>query len=90
MIKSELQAALEAKKGFVSIINDELAQDHVSGDKIEKRRFYINHTNSDGTMGKTFVYYLHNIETDEANFYNVEPEAVDAREPSTEQKKVDA
>lgn len=90
MVKAELQAKLEAKQGFVSIIKDDVAPDNVSGDVVEKRFFYVNHVNADGTAGKTFVYYLHNTETDEAWFYNVETEAVDTKEPTTEQKKLDA
>ena len=90
MTKQELQTKVENKKGFHSIIKDDLAPDNVAGDPIEKRFFYVNHTNADGTMGKTFVYYLHDTENDEAWFYNVETESVDAKEPNTEQKKLNA
>lgn len=88
MTKSELKAKVEAKIGFHSIIQDELAPDHIPGDKIEKRYLYINHTNSDGTMGKTFIYYLHDIEKNIASFYNVETESLDIKEPQTNQKKL--
>jgi hypothetical protein len=90
MTKTQLQAQLEAKKGFVSIIKDALAPDHVAGDPIEKRFWYVNHTNADGTAGKTYVYYLHDTQNDTAWFYNQEIEAVDAKEPSAEQKKLNA
>lgn len=82
--------AVKAKKGFHSIIQDELAPDHITGDPIEKRFLYINHLNADGTMGKTFVYYLYDTVKNIASFYNVEPENVDAKEPSIDQKKIDA
>lgn len=88
MTKAELQAQLEAKKGFHSIIEDKLAPDHVQGDLIEKRYFYVNHTNADGTMGKTFVYYMHDVENDVASFYNVEPAAIDTKESSPETKEL--
>lgn len=90
MTKAQLQAQLEAKKGFHSIIKDELAPDHIVDDPIEKRYFYVNHVNADGTAGKTFVYYLHDTVNDTAWFYNAETESVDAKEPTTEQKKLDA
>ena len=77
MTKAQLQSQLEAKTGFVSIIKDEPAPDNVPGDPIEKRFFYVNHINDNGTAGKTFVYYLHNADTDEAWFYNVENEELD-------------
>jgi len=79
MNKVELITKIEAKVGFVSIIKDELAPDHVVNDPIEKRFLYVNHVNADGTMGKKFVYYLLNTETDEAGFYNVEEE-LDSKE----------
>lgn len=88
MTKQQLQSQIESKVGFHSIIEDKLAPDHVNGDPIEKRYFYINHTNSSGTMGKTYVFYLYDTVNDEAWFYNVEPEAVDNKEPSSEQKKL--
>lgn len=90
MTKAQLQSAVEAKKGFLSIIKDELAPDHVAGDPIQKRFFYVNHVNADGTAGKTFVYYLWDEANDTAWFYNVETESVDAKEPTTEQKKLNA
>jgi len=90
MTKQELQTAVEAKKGFLSIIKDELAPDHVPNDPIEKRFFYVNHTNTDGTAGKTFIFYLHDTVNDTAWFYNAETESVDTKEPTTEQKKLDA
>lgn len=90
MTKQQLLDAVAAKKGFHSIVQDEVAPDNIQGDPIEKRFLYVNHTNADGTMGKTFVYYLYNSSTDEASFYNVEPESVDSKEPNSDQKKLDA
>jgi hypothetical protein len=90
MTKQQFLDSVVAKKGFHSIIKDEIAPDHVAGDSIEKRFLYVNHTNADGTAGKTFVYYLHDKTNDEAWFYNSETESVDTKEPTTEQKKLDA
>jgi hypothetical protein len=90
MKKADLRAVVEAKKGFHSIIQDEVAPDNVATDDIEKRFFYINHINADGTAGKTYIYYLHDKRNDDAWFYNVEAETVDMKEPVTEQKKLDA
>lgn len=90
MTKAEFLTKVQAKPGFHSIISDEVAQDNIIGDPIEKRVLYINHINADGTRGKTFVYYLYETATDTASFYNVEVEALDAKEPNTDQKKIDA
>lgn len=90
MTKAQLVTALEAKVGFHSIIEDRIAPDNRANDPIEKRYFYINHTNADGTMGKTFVYYLLNTANDVASFYNVEPESVDNQELTAQQKKFQA
>lgn len=90
MTKQELLNKVTTKQGFQSIIMDTLAPDHVNGDTIEKRFFYINHVNADGTAGKTYLYYLHDTINDVAWFYNVEAETVDAREPSADQKKINA
>lgn len=90
MTKAKFLTKVQSKPGFHSIISDEAAQDNIAGDPIEKRYLYINHTNADGTMGKTFVFYLYETATDTASFYNVEAEALDAKEPSTNQKKLDA
>lgn len=90
MKKADLITTLQSKKGFHSIISDTVAPDNVQGDPIEKRFFYVNHLNADGTMGKTFVYYLWDKATDDAWFYNVEAESVDMKEPSKDQKKFDA
>lgn len=87
MTKAQLQAVVQAKVGFHSIISDELAPDNKAGDPIEKRFFYINHLNADATMGKTFIYYLLDIVGDIASFYNVEPESVDTKELSIQAKK---
>lgn len=74
MTKQELLNKVGGKKGFHSVIKDELAQDHIAGDPIEKRYLYVNHVNEDGTMGKKFVFYLLDTENDVASFYNVEEE----------------
>jgi hypothetical protein len=89
MTKAQLIAAVQAKTGFVSIIKDELARDHVPGDTIEKRFLYVNHINADSTAGKKYVYYLHDTVNDTAWFYNVE-EALDNRSVSSDQQKLDA
>lgn len=90
MTKAEFLTKVQSKPGFVSIITDTLAQDHIPGDPIEKRYLYINHTNADGTMGKTYVEYLLNTTDGTASFYNMEREALDVTEPSTDQKKLNA
>lgn len=90
MTKQEFLTTVQNKAGFHSIIKDELAPDNVPNDPIEKRYLYVNHTNSDGTMGKTYVYYLYDEANDNAAFYNVEPEAVDMKAISSNQEKLDA
>lgn len=90
MTKQELITKVENKVGFLSIVQDALAPDNIPGDPISKRYLYINHTNADGTMGKTYVYYLWDTVNDVASFYNVETEALDVKEPSTDQKKLDS
>ena len=90
MTKEQFLTQVQGKKGFHSIIKDDVAPDNIAGDTIEKRYLYVNHTNADGTMGKTFVYYLLDKDTNEASFYNVETEALDAKEVSGDQKKLNA
>lgn len=90
MNKAQFLAAVESKVGFHSIIKDEVAPDHIAGDSIEKRYLYINHINADGTAGKTHIEYLYDTVNDVAWFYNQEREAVDVREPSADQKKLNA
>lgn len=90
MTKAQLKTQIESKKGFHSIIADEISPDNVQGDPIEKRYFYVNHTNADGTMGKTFMYYLHDTANDVATFFNDEIEALDAREATANEKKIQA
>lgn len=90
MNKAELLQKVQSKIGAGSIIQDELAPDHVEGDKIEKRYLYINHINSNGTAGKTYVYYLYNTETDDTWFYNTEVEHLDPYEPTTDLVKLNA
>lgn len=90
MKKADLLTAVQGKKGFHSIVEDKLAPDNIQGDPIEKRFLYVNHLNTDGTMGKTFIYYLYDTATDDAWFYNKENESVDTGEPNSEQKKLNA
>lgn len=87
MTKAELLTKVQSKTGFHSIVEDKVAPDNKQGDPIEKRYLYVNHTNADGTMGKTFVFYLHDTVNDVASFYNLETEALDIKEPNTENKK---
>ena len=93
MLKQDLIAKIQAKVGFKDIISDELAPDSpdvTETNKIEKRFFKVATINADDTAGITFVFYLFDTVTGEAWFYNVEPEAVDIKEPNTDQKKLDA
>jgi len=92
MNKSDLIAAVQAKVGFKSIITDKVAPDSPEineVNKIEKCFFEVATINADGTAGITYVFYLHNTVTDDAWFYNVEPESVDTKELSADQKKFD-
>lgn len=87
--KKELLDSLQSKVGFVRIISDEKTNDSKEGDSVEKRHLVIQHNNTDGTAGITNVFYLHDKESDEAKFYNEEPEAFDKQEPTVNQKKMD-
>jgi len=92
MTKEELITKVEGKVGFKSIVKDELAGDspEVSeSQKIEKRYFEVATVNGDGTAGITFVFYVYNTETEEAWFYNQEVEALDIKEPTVNQKKIE-
>jgi len=80
MTKEQFLTKVQSKLGFHSIIQDELAPDNVAGDSIEKRFLYVNHNNADGTMGKTFVFYLYDTVSDIASFYNTETPALDNQE----------
>lgn len=90
MTKTQLLNAVQGKIGFHSIVKDEVAPDNIIGDPIEKRYLYVNHLNGDGTMGKTYIYYLLDTATQEAWFYNLETENLDNKEHNSEQKKLDA
>lgn len=90
MTKQEFLAKVASKPGFHSIISDEFGKDHRIGDPIEQRCLYLNHTNGDGTMGKTYVYYIYDTANDVASFWNQEVEAFDMKEVNTLQKKVNA
>lgn len=89
MTKSELIAAVQAKKGYVATLSDTKTPDSPTGNK-EKRMLVAETLNSDGTKGMYNVFYVHNTETDEAWFYNVEPEALDTKEPSAPQVVINA
>ena len=91
MNKAELLKKIEEKVGFKAIVSDRLALDSpkiTNTNKIEKRYFEVATTNADGTAGITFVFYLLDTLNNEAWFYNTEPEAVDIKEPTTENKKL--
>ena len=90
MTKAEFLTKVQGKVGFHSVIQDELAPDNIASDPIEKRFLYVNHLNTSGTMGKTFIYYLQDKANDEVWFYNVESESVDLNEPNTQEKKLNA
>ena len=88
MKKTELLAAVGAKKGFVRIVSDKETSDNIPNNPVRKMQLVVEHTNTDGTAGITNVFYLHNTNNDEAKFYNQEPEAFDNNEPSAELKKL--
>jgi len=87
MKKQDLITKLSTKKGFKGIISDELASDTPAGKKLEKRFFLVESINTDGTVGISYVYYLYDIEADEAQFYNAEPEKFDNQEDTKEVKR---
>jgi hypothetical protein len=89
MTKQQLLDKVAAKTGYVSIAKDDLAPDHIPGDPIEKRYLYINVLNADGTMGKTYQYYLYNTTDGTAAFYNVESEVLDTKAMTNDQKRFD-
>jgi hypothetical protein len=75
MKKADLLAVVAAKPGYVEIIEDKLAPDSVGAE--EKRYLIVKTLNADGTKGVTNVFYIHNPQTGDAWFYNVEPVAFD-------------
>lgn len=93
MNKQELKTALGAKKGFVRIIEDTLAPDSIPTDPMQKRYFTVEHVNTDGTAGITYVYYLqdtgsnNNEDLQACKYYNTEPANFDNNEPTAEAKK---
>ena len=89
MTKSQLEQKLAGKVGFKAIVSDKLAPDSPAG-ALEKRYYEVATINADGTAGIYFVYYLHDTQSDEAWFYNVEVEALDNKEPVSDQKKLNA
>ena len=90
MTKQEFLTKVQSKVGFHSIIADAKAPDNIAEDPIQKHYLYVNTANADGTMGKTFVYYLQDTATNEVSFYNVEAEVLDAKVPTQEQTKLNA
>lgn len=91
MKKTDLITKVQSKTGFKSIVNDVIAPDSPKtneNQKIEKRYFEVATANADGTAGITFVFYLYDIVTEDAWFYNTEVEALDINEPTVNQKKV--
>lgn len=91
MNKAELLEKVQGKVGFKAIVSDRLTPDSpkiTNTNKIEKRFFEVATVNADGTAGITFVFYLLDTSKDEAWFYNTEPEAVDIKEPTSENKRL--
>lgn len=90
MTKAQFITAVQGKTGFGSIIQDNLAPDNLAGDVIEKRYLYINTVNTDGTAGKTYVYYTLDTQADVASFYNVAPDSFDTKGVSPDGAKLNA
>lgn len=89
MKKEDLLVAVRSKKGFVRIIADEVAQDDIKTDEnLNKRYLTVEHRNTNGTAGITYVFYMHKVDTDDAYFYNHEPENLDANEETVEIKRL--
>lgn len=88
--KNELISLIQSKKGFVRIVSDELANDAIPNDPVEKRVVQVEHSNTDGTAGITNVFYLHDTANDVAKFYNTEPVAFDVNELNAMAKKQEA
>lgn len=93
MNKTELLQAVAAKPGFVRIASDNLAQDTIQGDPVQKRYLSVEHNNTDGTAGITHVFYLQDTSSNQdeklqtVKYYNVEPASFDVRELTAEAKK---
>lgn len=87
---TDLKKTISEKKGFVRIVKDELTKDNIAEDSIEKRVMTVETSNSDGSAGMTPVYYILDKQSQEAKFYNIEPESFDNRELSREAKREDA
>lgn len=88
MKKTDFITSVEAKKGFVRVIKDEIAPDNIVDDFLEKRYLTVQHLNADQTMGITYIFYVYNKNTDDANFYNQEPENLDVKEETVEVKRL--
>lgn len=90
MIKQDFLDRVSSKKGFVRIVKDELAQDSIKDDLLEKRVLTVETINTDGTGGIVYVYYLLNTSDQQATFYNVEPQNFDHQEMNADEKKLNA
>lgn len=88
MTKSQLLTAVQGKAGYVATIADTLAPDSV-GTK-QKRFLLVETLNADGTKGITNVFYIHDTETDEAWFYNIEPVGLQKESKDISAQAVDA
>lgn len=88
MTKAELLTAVEGKTGYVATLADTLALDSI-GTK-QKRFLVVETLNADGTKGITNVFYVHDTQTDEAWFYNVEPVGFQKESKSLEAQAVGA
>ena len=84
MTKAQLLTAVSSKQGFVGVISDNLATDSVGAK--QKRFLTVETLNADGTKGITSVFYVHDTQTDDAWFYNVEPVAFDKTLVSAEEQ----
>lgn len=87
MKKTDLLTAVQAKAGYVAILEDKL--DSVVGTK-EKRNLVVETLNTDGTKGITNVFYILDITTQDAWFYNIEPKAFDYGYKDVPQETLDA
>ena len=89
MIKQELLTKITKKVGFVAILKEDVSSDSIDLIKV-KKYLMVETLNSDGTKGITNVTFIHNSETDEAWFYNVEPIVFDNQVKPVSQIIIDA
>ena len=88
MKKADIIAKIQGKVGIHSFVDDKPAPDNIQNDVLQKHYFLINNLNADGTMGKTYVYYLLDTVTGDCFFYNTEVETLDIKDSGTEQKRI--